>query len=66
MPIVYFLPPSCARAESGHTAADHWMQTGYAYGPVDSQGNPAQAAPFFGTVAAKLLGSRNNLPTMAR
>jgi uncharacterized protein (DUF1501 family) len=59
----YAIVRSIAHKENGHTAADHWMQTGYAYGPVDSQGNPAQAAPFFGTVLAKELGSRNGLPT---
>lgn len=53
---------SVSHGENGHTAADHWLQTGYAYGPVDAQGNPAQAAPFFGAVAAKSLGSRRGLP----
>jgi uncharacterized protein (DUF1501 family) len=59
----YAIIRSLYHKENGHTAADHWMQTGYAYGPVDSQGNPAQAAPFFGTVVAKLLGSGSGLPT---
>ena len=39
------------------------MQTGYPYGPFDSQGPPAQAAPFFGTVVAKQRGNRSGLPT---
>lgn len=58
----YAILRSIAHKENGHTAADHWMQTGYAYGPVDSQGNPAQAAPYFGSVLAKQLGPRNHLP----
>jgi uncharacterized protein DUF1501 len=59
----YAIIRSIYHKENGHTAADHWMQTGYAYGPVDSQGNPEQAAPFFGAVIARLLGARSGLPT---
>lgn len=58
----YAIIRSISHKENGHTAADHWMQTGYAYGPVDSQGNPAQAAPYFGSVLAKQLGPRTALP----
>src|SRR5437868_9736773 len=54
----YAILRSMYHKESGHTSADHWMQTGYAYGPTDSQGNPAQAAPFFGSVLAKELGTQ--------
>jgi len=54
---------SVSHGENGHTAADHWLQTGYKYGPADSQGNPQQAYPFFGAVAAQQLGARNGLPT---
>lgn len=60
----YAIIRSISHKENGHTAADHWMQTGYAYGPNDSLGNPAQAAPFFGTVIAQQLGgSSSGLPT---
>jgi uncharacterized protein (DUF1501 family) len=58
----YAIIRSISHKENGHTAADHWLQTGYAYGPVDSQGNPQQAAPFFGSVLARQLGPRNHLP----
>ncbi|MGV3721112.1 MAG: DUF1501 domain-containing protein [Actinomycetota bacterium] len=58
----YAIIRSLHHGENGHTAADHWMQTGYAYGPTDSQGNPQQAAPFFGTVLAQQLPTWNGLP----
>jgi len=58
----YCILRSISHGENGHTAADHWMQTGYAYGPVDSQGNPAQAAPYFGSVLARQLGASGGLP----
>lgn len=58
----YTIIRSLSHGENGHTAADHWMQTGYKYGAPDSQGNPAQAAPFFGTVLARQLGARGSLP----
>lgn len=58
----YAIIRSIAHRENGHTAADHWMQTGYAYGPVDSQGNPAQAAPYFGCVANRLRPVANGMP----
>lgn len=58
----YAIIRSISHGENGHTAADHWMQTGYAYGQPDSQGNPAQAAPYFGSVVSKLKGSPAGLP----
>ncbi len=58
----YAIIRSIHHGEPGHTAADHWMQTGYAYGPSDALGNPQQAAPFFGTVAARLLPAERALP----
>ncbi len=63
----YAIIRSLYHKENGHTAADHWMQTGYAYGPTDLQGNPAQAAPYFGAVIARQLelqrSQANGLPT---
>jgi hypothetical protein len=59
----YAIVRSIYHPEPGHTAADHWMQTGFAPGAPDSVGNPAQAAPFFGTVLAKLKGGPGGLPT---
>ena len=58
----YAIIRSISHGENGHTAADHWLQTGYKYGANDSQGNPQQAAPFFGTVLAQQLGARSGLP----
>ncbi len=58
----YAILRSLSHGENGHTAADHWMQTGYKYGPVDSQGNPQQAFPYFGAILARELGPRGGLP----
>jgi hypothetical protein len=58
----YAIIRSIHHGENGHTAADHWLQTGYAYGPVDSQGNPQQAAPYFGSVINRLKEHPGALP----
>jgi hypothetical protein len=58
----YAIIRSISHGENGHTAADHWMQTGYAYGVPDSMGNPAQAAPYFGAVVNRLLCSPPGMP----
>ena len=58
----YAIIRSIYHKEPGHTAADHWLQTGYAPGTPDSVGNPQQAAPYFGAVATKILQPRNSLP----
>ncbi|MFN3651662.1 MAG: DUF1501 domain-containing protein [Armatimonadota bacterium] len=60
----YAIIRSIYHQEPGHTAADHWMQTGVAPGRPDSQGNPAQAAPYFGSVLARTLPPQSALPPL--